>query len=128
MPDYMMPIGNGNGSISAGSYTTNAAANTITAGRGIIAAPGVGFAIRVVAIHVASFRNNTGKINALFHDSAAGTVLFRAALPAGGNDAMPIPSPGVQLPQNTGLQVDDISDLASQSWYWTIYYYVDVMT
>jgi len=117
---YMQPP-----SMVSNQLATSGTANTLTANRAVLGAPGANTCYRVVAIHVAGFRSNTGKINLLFHDGAGGTPFFRAGIPVGGNDAMPIPEPGIQLPANSAMQVDDISDVATQSYYWTIYYYVD---
>ena len=108
----------------SGAKVTNAVANTLNTST-MIAAPGVNTAIRIVAIHAMGARSNTGLVNLWAAQAALVYGLFGITTQQLSPPPAPIPEPGIQLPPNTALSIQDIATVASQTYYVVVLYYLD---
>lgn len=99
-----------------------------TANSVFIAAPGAGFAIRLVGGHVGCSRAAGTALDLLL---VCGTFTMRLGSfhQAGGTSSSPlvIPEPGVLMPTNTGVTFTVISTAATGSGTCTAYYFVDTV-
>jgi hypothetical protein len=108
---------------------TSVASVAGTATATVVAAPGVGFAIRVVGFILGINRSTTGIADLVLR--AATTTSFRIGLANGlsvggmSNVTKQIAEPGVQLPANEALQLVDTNTAATGSAAAMVEYYID---
>lgn len=108
--------------------TTGAAANNT-----LVAAPGAGFYLRVMAIWMTTERGNTAGAVIELHvqDGAGGTDLFASAMCASagkGADHMVFPAPGIRIGANDLLNVNSTATVATQGCDVGVAYYVDALS
>lgn len=108
----------------AGSRTTNAVINTQNTAT-TLAAPGAGVRYRLWGVSAVLFQNATGIIRLKWANVAGGQILAEQGVsPQGPSDPQWWPG-GIVMATNDGLQVRDISNVASQSYDFVIYYGIE---
>ena len=112
-------------------YLVQAIAAGTTGPTVVIAAPGVGFRLRVVGVHFTLTQAVAvaTQVAAFLNDGSA-IAQFRASLEWNGvpSFAVPIPEPGIQLPDNTALSATNVGTAAGGQIVYVVYYYVDEVT
>lgn len=98
----------------------------------VIAAPGAGFAIRVVTAHLHQNRQCTGLADMQLQDGVGGIAFHHEAglnAAAGGrSEPFIIPYPGFQLTVNTLLNLSHNSSVAAGNLVCVVYYFIDSVT
>lgn len=97
----------------------------------VIAAPGAGKAIRIVAINLGIARQSTGAVDFRVFEGTTGNTILRVAgfqLTGTGNNAIPIVEPGIQLTTNNSLSIDASSTVATGTGQGTVQYYIDTIS
>jgi hypothetical protein len=95
----------------------------------IIAAPGVGFAIRVVHVEIGISRLTTGIVDARVTAPSLGNFANGWGLSLNGisNVYPPIPEPGIQAGDNEAISLATTSTAAPGSTVATVYYFIDTV-
>ena len=99
-----------------------------TINTGVLAAPGVGFAYRILGGVIGVTRTTTGIVDELLIDAVSGLVIWIAgSLSVGGMSSIPIlvPPPGIQLTPNSALTLQSASTAATGATQIVIYYTTD---
>jgi hypothetical protein len=104
--------------------TTNAAANTPTNGN-LLAAPGGGFAYRVVGLHLAPQYSNAGAGQVQVRRGGAADLWVLSWVGAAAPPDVSIPEPGYQLPENEPLAFLDVAAVVNQVYNLTVLYFLD---
>lgn len=95
----------------------------------ILAAPGAGFAYRIVAIAVGINRTSAGALVEETYSSigSAAPVWRTGALGLTGTSHVEklVPGPGIQLPENEGLNLASQSSAAAGVTIYTVNYFID---
>lgn len=110
-----------------GSFNTNAVVDTLTA-HTVIAAPGVGFALRIVGINFTLVQNElAANVFRFLVDDNAGLFIWQTVLatPNHGDEAYNFLPPGYQLPTNTPLIVSSLCTAVVRPFNVIAYYYLD---
>ena len=115
--------------LTAEASLTTGAIHTIVV-HTLIAAPGAGFRIRVVALSASMADNATAFIQLFaLGDGAGVTAGWTCNLSTGGNGAdSNIPEPGIQLGDNKALQISSRGSVATQAVFVDIIYYIDALS
>jgi hypothetical protein len=111
--------------------TVSIAAVVGTAVAIIVAAPGVGFALRLVGCQLGLNRAAGGNVDLEIRDGATRIVMNYGVSQGAGGDltiAPPIPEPGLQLTPNTAMNFAVISSAATGTGFVVVYYYTDGVT
>lgn len=111
---------------ATGGLAVPAGAGSVT----IVAAPGLGFRLRLVAGYV-SVSRLTGLCDVTLEDLPIATVVMRqVGLAPAGNPALPIelPEPGISFPENHGIQAVLNGSAAGGTFNATLFYFLDAIT
>ena len=97
----------------------------------VIAAPGPNNRLRIVGVHVTLTQAVAvaTQVAAFLNDGSA-IAQFRASLEWNGmpSFAIPIPEPGIQLPDNTALTATNVGTAAAGQIVYVVYYFIDQVT
>lgn len=97
----------------------------------LVIAPGAGKRIRVVGWHVMVNKASTGVADFALQDGAAAIYDQATGLSVAGTPyAAPpnFPEPGLQLPDNSALVINESSTIATGNYVAVAYYYIDSVT
>lgn len=111
------------------ALATNPVVNTLNTNT-VIAAPGVGFSLRIVGYHIYLTQNSAaGAIMRGRLFGPAGQNVGDALVQTGGNPSYGvIPEPGIALATNGALSIDTFCTAAAQLYLTVVYYYVDFIS
>jgi len=108
---------------SASVAIPGAGTSTVT----IVAAPGVGFAIRLVGCQVSISR--AAGANGDLDIRSGGVAIVRGGFPAGASPMTPpIPEPGIETNENVLLQGAVTSTAAAGTAFFLVYYFLDPLS
>ncbi len=108
-------------SIAFGQNATTGATPNVAANATAVAAPGVGFRLRVWGLSASGRPINTGKFMAWLQDA---TSILLGYVTDTGSTAI-YPPGGVPMGDNTALLIGFVSNVASQKFDWQVIYTIE---
>jgi len=93
----------------------------------VVAAPGVGFAIRVVGAQICVNRASGAVCDCVLNDAGGGSILRGFGLNVAGSSCVtpPVVEPGLQLTENQALNLVGTSTAGVGTFSCTVHYYID---